>query len=621
MRMTRSRSLRMSSQDSALGAGHADEDSGDKSAKQLGGKSAEIASQQNQDSKAHQRGLSRKRGRSLQGRDSSESVVFIEDDAVAPQSLAVSGSVSVQTSASASLTVSTETSHRPRKVQKRDAKGDENENSAEPSVSSEEKKKRTAKRKEAGEKKGREKGKQTEAEAGPSNPKQKKPKPVTATMPVPYKEGQTPRYFPIQPAAFSPPSQSDNIIEGPDGDAGRERESLQMLMNVGPLHRAVLRSRPSKKVKTPYVADVCLLPADVEPSVLVRADASGGSELPSEALATETSAHSPALDCSGLIVPGKEVFVSEAPGKGKGKACSHVIQLVVEPRTDGVGAVVGSHPMVGECLAERLLLKGFFREELGDFPGFRKQVIIGKSHRVDFVVDHEDGDFSLVEVKTAVDADFPTAEEGGVPIERHPVGAYTREWGGAERHAIFPHGSLKPEVGVVSERAIKHIHSLTEMKVGNLPVVFNEPNKAKTGAKKEKEKGNSKKEEKEKEGSKKSEMEETADRGDSPKEKEKEKGTASGRRLRHCIVLFLVSRSDCGCMRPFEGSDPLFASVCWRAQKSGVLLLAHDILWTADGRAFAGKRLPVKFAESVENSGGAVDEEHLRRVLDFGGGH
>ena len=51
--------------------------------------------------------------------------------------------------------------------------------------------------------------------------------------------------------------------------------------------------------------------------------------------------------------------------------------------------------------------------------------------------------------------------DGLVPAARSDVGVYPRPAADYVRHAIFPHGAKKPGVGVVSDRAIKHVHELT----------------------------------------------------------------------------------------------------------------------------------------------------------------
>jgi hypothetical protein len=172
-----------------------------------------------------------------------------------------------------------------------------------------------------------------------------------------------------------------------------------------------------------------------------------------------------------------------------------------------------------------------------------------------------------------------------VPAERSPVGVYTVSKedlpGPGQRHAIFPHGSVKPGIGVVSDRAIKHVTELTQL------------------------------------------------HGSKDKE--------TGRTIKS-VVLFIINRSDTTAFRPAHEACPLFAQCLLKAQQSGVALLAREIVWTLDGgggggkemasseggenrdnneaqaEARIGKALPVLFHTSVTAD---IDEDHLQRVLRY----
>ncbi len=156
-------------------------------------------------------------------------------------------------------------------------------------------------------------------------------------------------------------------------------------------------------------------------------------------------------------------------------------------------------------------------------------------------------------------ADFPA---DGVPPGRPAVGVYTSDAKPYERTAIFPHGAKKKavvdgrKVDVVSDRAIKHLHELTQLQ---------------------------------------------------------QKGSDDHGNPVRCAVLFVVNRGDCTSFRPCHEADMLFANVLRRAEQQGVLVLAYDVQWCG-GQAFLGKRLPVSYGDGVT---GEVDEEHLQLVLKF----
>ncbi|MEW5313939.1 MAG: hypothetical protein WDW38_005469 [Sanguina aurantia] len=153
-------------------------------------------------------------------------------------------------------------------------------------------------------------------------------------------------------------------------------------------------------------------------------------------------------------------------------------------------------------------------------------------------------------------ADYP---DGGVPSQRKSsAGVFTSSELPYIPTAIFPHGSHKPKIRVVSDRAIKHVHELTQLH---------------------------------------------------------EEGTRPGTPLHQqvrCGILFVVNRADCGAMRPCDQADRLFAQVVKRAEEAGVLLLAYDIVWDG-GKAYVGKQLPVIHGSDIRSED--IDEAHLLEWL------
>ncbi|EFJ52624.1 hypothetical protein VOLCADRAFT_115580 [Volvox carteri f. nagariensis] len=161
---------------------------------------------------------------------------------------------------------------------------------------------------------------------------------------------------------------------------------------------------------------------------------------------------------------------------------------------------------------------------------------------------------TLLEVKNVVCADFP---EGEVPPGRPAAGVYTAppapDGSGYRPTALFPHGAPKPKIKVVSDRAIKHVGSPA---------------------------------------------------GDA----------SSPRAGLRAAVLFIVNRCDCEAFRPCHEADPLFAQVLKAAHEAGVILLAYDVVWSLNGQALPGKRLPVVFAPGVSAE---YDNDRLAEVLHY----
>jgi len=180
-------------------------------------------------------------------------------------------------------------------------------------------------------------------------------------------------------------------------DSGQTKSSLlgseDPLVSLGTLWQGRILQRPSKHIKSPYVADVKLDPEF------------GGAEV---------IAHAPMLDLGGLIKPGTIVRMTESKPGGK---TSHAVQLVRVDEVecgDGGFTWVGAHPSLGNKVAKQLLERGLISEaglgtEAGSRPvDIRSEVTMPKTKgteeetvRADFVV----GD-AVVEVKSCVCADY-----------------------------------------------------------------------------------------------------------------------------------------------------------------------------------------------------------------------
>lgn len=353
--------------------------------------------------------------------------------------------------------------------------------------------------------------------------------------------------------------------------------SSPVLMNLGTLEKALVIARPSKTVKSPYVADVVLFKDITDPAKLIDLNAKiaqlaeipqSPSPSPSKAQAkndadaqkvrmqsfisslspTTYLAHAPSLDCAGMVVPGSTVYLSRASENSSTKT-AFAIQLCTELRcthsepetanSRSPNPLVGYHPSLSEKLLANLLqTPGFLSEQLDiDDVNIQtsKQVTYGNS-RVDFVVEN-DTHIYLIECKNVVGAEYHT---GTVPKARSRVGVYCVDpvnfpdsdsaslpsTSSDFLHAIFPHGTnTKPGLAVVSDRAVKHVHELT-MLHGT-------------------------------------------------------RDAASNKTFRS-IIVFMVSRSDCSAFRPCQEADMMFAQCLQRAVHAGVKVVAQRIGWCID---------------------------------------
>ena len=109
-----------------------------------------------------------------------------------------------------------------------------------------------------------------------------------------------------------------------------------ILFEFEQLYRAKVLFRPSKKIKSPYVADIKLWGKD-----------------------ENVIAHSPALGCCGLIDKNEYVYVRKLCGK-KTK-CKYQICLA-ELKTKGEKVLVGVFPRTAELIAKKAILSGLVSE-------------------------------------------------------------------------------------------------------------------------------------------------------------------------------------------------------------------------------------------------------------------
>eukprot|EP00775_Hariotina_reticulata_P013447 gene13447-13573_t len=206
---------------------------------------------------------------------------------------------------------------------------------------------------------------------------------------------------------------------------------------------------------------------------------------------------------------------------------SHVVQLAEAAQPGGEVVLIGAHPQLAERIAaaavEQRLLP--LPHHLQGYGSVLKQQTEG-SGRFDFVLCYDDGSRLLLEVKNVVFAACPSGR--AAPAQAHMTQAHQVVQAAAVVPAavpsapagqtgLFPHGAKQRGSGVVSDRAIKHLHELTQLQECGRD--------------------------------------------------------ALGRSVR-CAVLFVVNS-------PYHEVDMLFAQMLHRAHQKGVLVIAHDVYWKA----------------------------------------
>lgn len=199
-----------------------------------------------------------------------------------------------------------------------------------------------------------------------------------------------------------------------------------IVFQVGPVYETSVLSRPSKVIRSPYMADIS------------NPDHSS-SEM-------HVLAHSPSLGVSGLVAQGSRVIVTCRNKSNITAKSKYTIDGVVCQGKKKKPMVIGVNPMYANKIIETVLNNHLF-EEWTHITEWQKEKTVqqGKS-RFDFVGhNHQTGNMVVIEVKS-------------VPlVDSHQV-------------AIFPEGYRKTKESTVSERAVKHLRELSDLVKSNTKI-------------------------------------------------------------------------------------------------------------------------------------------------------
>jgi hypothetical protein len=215
-----------------------------------------------------------------------------------------------------------------------------------------------------------------------------------------------------------------------------------LLVKLDNLIEGEIAKRPSKYIKTPYVADIKI--ATAEQTVL---------------------GHSASLGCCGLADVGAHILMAPAPPK-KGKkektklSCQYRVYLSVVREKDRE-IIVGIYPKLAEQLTE-LALKNNLFSKLKNVKSYRPETPIYVEglvdSRFDFSGIDEHGIPFIMEVKNVPLADY----EDVTAKERKKMCFDDRQFD--SKVAYFPDGYRKKSTDTVSPRALKHINELALIK-------------------------------------------------------------------------------------------------------------------------------------------------------------
>ena len=205
------------------------------------------------------------------------------------------------------------------------------------------------------------------------------------------------------------------------------------IYEVNAFYKAIVINRPSKKIKSPYLADIKIF--DENDNIVEN----------------EELAHSPALGCCGLIQKDTIVYVvldNDEKSKRKSKYTIFNIQIENPP------IIIGVHPNSANTMFENILKLNLL-DDFNDLKSYKREKTVLNS-RIDFFIEKEDLNI-YAEIKNVPLADY-------VDVPKKDRKKYDNDsYNEYEKIAIFPDGYRKNMNDPVSPRALKHICDLMEL--------------------------------------------------------------------------------------------------------------------------------------------------------------
>lgn len=212
---------------------------------------------------------------------------------------------------------------------------------------------------------------------------------------------------------------------------------MSFVLKINDLINGEIIKRPSKYIKTPYVADIKI---------------SSNNET--------ALGHSASLGCSGLSEVGCNVLVGPIKNKDKNKDklhCKYRIYLsIIKERNEEI--IVGIYPKLAEYLTESAL-KNNLLSKLMNIKKYNKETHIYIPNvinsRFDFTGIDKDNNPFIMEVKNVPLADYEdvtSKDRKKMCFDNRCINS---------KVAYFPDGYRKKITDTISPRALKHINELT----------------------------------------------------------------------------------------------------------------------------------------------------------------
>jgi len=205
---------------------------------------------------------------------------------------------------------------------------------------------------------------------------------------------------------------------------------MHLIYKIDDLIEGEIISRPSKEIKTPFVADIKILSDD-----------------------SVTLGHTASLGCCGLADKGAKVLM--APSKNPNSKCDYTVYLSIFNEKNKQ-IIIGIFPKLAETLVEKCLESNLL-SKLKNIESFKRETKILNS-RFDFTGVDENGVDFIMEVKNVPLADYEDLSSK----DKKKCDFCDRDFN--SKVAYFPDGYRKKASEPVSPRALKHINDLIEIK-------------------------------------------------------------------------------------------------------------------------------------------------------------
>jgi len=236
-------------------------------------------------------------------------------------------------------------------------------------------------------------------------------------------------------------------------------ETKKMLMKINNLVEGQVVKRPSKVIKSPYVADVFY-----DDNEILAHSASLGccglADVGASILMTKQEAKTKKNKKNKQEGEGQNEAQNEAQNQEKNKKCEYRIYLSVKMEKDQE-QIIGIYPKLAEQLVENAL-KNDFLSKLKNIQEYRRETCVFidglVDSRFDFSGIDENGMRFIMEVKNV-----PLADYEDVNVKERKTKNYDN-YDVNSKIAYFPDGYRKKTNDTISPRALKHIKELTALK-------------------------------------------------------------------------------------------------------------------------------------------------------------